>query len=209
MQSYDQDLDKVPANHVPLSPLSFIERAASVYPHRLAVVHNNAHYTWAETFARCRRLASALEQRGIGKGDTVAAMLTNIPRFTSRCSACRCHRCRAEPAQHPARRRSDRLHSGPRRSEGRADRPTGSSRRHEGRAGQGEGQAAGHRHRGRSRAQAMKARRDRIRGAARRGRSGPSRGGCRRTNGRRSRCATRPAPPATRRAWSTTTAAPT
>ena len=81
MHSYEQDLDQVPANHVPLSPLSFIERAASVYPHRLAVVHNQAHYTWAETFARCRRLASALARRGIGKGDTVAIVATNIPAF--------------------------------------------------------------------------------------------------------------------------------
>lgn len=81
MNAYDQDLDQVPANHVPLSPLSFIERAASVYPHRLAVVHNAARYTWADTFARCRRLASALERRGIGKGDTVAIVATNIPAF--------------------------------------------------------------------------------------------------------------------------------
>ena len=81
MHSYEQDLDQVPANHVPLSPLSFIERAASVYPHRLAVVHNQAHYTWAETFAGCRRLASALARRGIGKGDTVAIVATNIPAF--------------------------------------------------------------------------------------------------------------------------------
>jgi len=81
MNPYDQDLDKVPANYVPLSPLTFIERAASVYPNRLAVVHNDKHYTWAETFARCRRLASALERRGIGKGDTVAVIATNIPAF--------------------------------------------------------------------------------------------------------------------------------
>jgi fatty-acyl-CoA synthase len=81
MNSYDQDLDKVPANYVPLSPLTFIERAASVYPNRLAVVHNDRHYTWRETFARCRRLASALERRGIGNGDTVAVIATNIPAF--------------------------------------------------------------------------------------------------------------------------------
>ncbi|MGE3774208.1 MAG: acyl-CoA synthetase, partial [Gammaproteobacteria bacterium] len=67
--------------YVPLSPLSFVERAASVYPHRLAVVHNDRRHTWAETFARCRRLGSALEKRGIGKGDTVAIVATNIPAF--------------------------------------------------------------------------------------------------------------------------------
>ncbi|MCC7122529.1 MAG: AMP-binding protein, partial [Gammaproteobacteria bacterium] len=81
MNPYEQNLDQVAANHVPLSPLSFIERAASVYPHRLAVVHNDVRYTWAETFTRCRRLASALERRGIGKGDTVAIVATNIPAF--------------------------------------------------------------------------------------------------------------------------------
>ncbi len=81
MNPYEQNLDQVAANYVPLSPLSFIERAASVYPQRLAVVHNDQHYTWAETFARCRRLCSALEKRGIGKGDTVAIVATNIPAF--------------------------------------------------------------------------------------------------------------------------------
>ncbi|HEY7241421.1 MAG TPA: acyl-CoA synthetase [Burkholderiales bacterium] len=76
---YAQDLDKSRANHVPLTPLSFIERSASVHPGRTAVVHGAARYTWSETYARCRRLASALARRGIGKGDTVAVMLPNIP----------------------------------------------------------------------------------------------------------------------------------
>ncbi len=78
---YDVDLDQVAANHVPLSPLSMLSRAAAVYPRRLAVVHGARRYSWAETFARCRRLASALSQRGIGKGDTVAVIATNIPAF--------------------------------------------------------------------------------------------------------------------------------
>ncbi len=77
--AYDTDLDKNPANYTPLSPLSFITRAAAVYPQYIASIHGERKITWAETYARCRRLASALAQRGIGKGDTVAAMLPNIP----------------------------------------------------------------------------------------------------------------------------------
>jgi fatty-acyl-CoA synthase len=76
---YAKDLDQNPANYVPLTPLSFIERSASVYPDRIAVVHGARRSTWAETYARSRRLASALARRGIGKGDTVAVMLPNIP----------------------------------------------------------------------------------------------------------------------------------
>lgn len=79
--AYEQHLDKVPANHVALSPLSTISRAASVYPDRLAVVHGTREFTWTETFERCRKLASALEKRGIGLGDTVAIVATNIPAF--------------------------------------------------------------------------------------------------------------------------------
>uniref|UniRef100_UPI0025BD4156 AMP-binding protein n=3 Tax=unclassified Aquisalimonas TaxID=2644645 RepID=UPI0025BD4156 len=76
---FEHHLDQTPANYVPLSPLTFIERTAATYPERTAVVHGSIRRTWAETYARCRRLASALERRGIGKGDTVAAMLPNIP----------------------------------------------------------------------------------------------------------------------------------
>jgi len=76
---YEIDLDKNPANYAPLTPLGFIERAAYVHPRRAAVVHGARRYTWGETYARCRRLASALARRGIGVGDTVAAMLANTP----------------------------------------------------------------------------------------------------------------------------------
>ncbi|HEX5394412.1 MAG TPA: acyl-CoA synthetase [Rhodocyclaceae bacterium] len=76
---YAVGLDKTPANYVPLSPLSFLERSANVYPNRLSVVHGDRHFTWRETYRRCRRLASALKQKGIGAGDTVAVMLPNIP----------------------------------------------------------------------------------------------------------------------------------
>jgi fatty-acyl-CoA synthase len=76
---YTVGLDRNAANFTPLSPLSFIERTASVYPQRTSVIHGARRYTWAETYARCRRLASALAARGIGKNDTVAVMLSNTP----------------------------------------------------------------------------------------------------------------------------------
>ncbi|MEJ2175506.1 MAG: AMP-binding protein, partial [bacterium] len=76
---YEQDLDKNPANYAPLTPLSFIERAASVYPEQVAVIHGDARFSWRETYARARRLGAALVGRGIGAGDTVAAMLPNVP----------------------------------------------------------------------------------------------------------------------------------
>ncbi|MBA4327804.1 MAG: acyl-CoA synthetase [Polaromonas sp.] len=76
---FDQDLPRNAANHAPLSPLSFIARSAEVYPNRLAVVHGGLRRSWSGVFTRCRQLASALQQRGIGKGDTVAVMLPNTP----------------------------------------------------------------------------------------------------------------------------------
>ncbi|MGN6232546.1 MAG: acyl-CoA synthetase [Trinickia sp.] len=76
---YEAGLDKNAANFAALTPLTFIERAASVYPARLAVVHGEIRRTWQETYARTRRLASALAARGIGLGDTVAVMLPNTP----------------------------------------------------------------------------------------------------------------------------------
>lgn len=76
---FDQNLTPNAANHAALSPLSFIERAAEVYPGRPAVVHGSLHRNWAELFSRCRQLASALHKHGIGKGDTVAVMLPNTP----------------------------------------------------------------------------------------------------------------------------------
>ncbi|UOB06805.1 acyl-CoA synthetase [[Acidovorax] ebreus] len=76
---YDQNLPRTEANHAPLSPLSFIERTAEVYPDRLAIVHGELRQTWGQTYARCRRLASSLRRAGIGKNDTVAVMLPNTP----------------------------------------------------------------------------------------------------------------------------------
>jgi len=76
---YVQGLDKNPANHVAMSPISFIERTALVFPEKLAIVHGELRQTWFQTFTRCRRLASALQRMGIQVGDTVAVMLPNTP----------------------------------------------------------------------------------------------------------------------------------
>jgi fatty-acyl-CoA synthase len=76
---YNAGLDKNAANFVPLSPLSFLERTAAVYPGLPSAVYEGRTFTWAETYARCRRFASFLAGCGIGRGDTVAAMLPNIP----------------------------------------------------------------------------------------------------------------------------------
>lgn len=76
---YDQNLDRNAANFAALTPLSFIERTASVYPERLAIVHGDLRQTWGQTYARCRQLASSLRKAGIGKNDTVAVILPNTP----------------------------------------------------------------------------------------------------------------------------------
>ncbi|GMQ90539.1 MAG: acyl-CoA synthetase [Gammaproteobacteria bacterium] len=76
---YELGLDKVAANYTPLSPLSFIERAAQVYPQRTSVIHGEQRFTWAESYTRSRRLASALTNLGISTGDTVAVMAPNTP----------------------------------------------------------------------------------------------------------------------------------
>ncbi len=76
---YELNLDRTTANYVPLTPLSFLDRAAAVFPERPAVVHGSQRFTWREAAARCRRFASALARRGIGVGDTVAVMCPNTP----------------------------------------------------------------------------------------------------------------------------------
>ena len=77
--TYDLGLDKNEANFVALSPISFIERSAHVYPDRAAIIYGSRRQTWLETYVRCRRVASGLVQRGIGAGDTVSVMLPNVP----------------------------------------------------------------------------------------------------------------------------------
>ncbi len=76
---FDTGLARNGANHTPMTPLGFIARSAEVYPDRLAIIHGELRQTWAQTYARCRQLASALQQHGIGKNDTVAVMLPNTP----------------------------------------------------------------------------------------------------------------------------------
>lgn len=76
---YEIGLDKTPANFESLSPLSFLERAASVYPDFPATVHGNFHRSWAETEKRCRQIASALQKQGVGEGDTVSVIAPNLP----------------------------------------------------------------------------------------------------------------------------------
>lgn len=79
MSIFETGLAPSPVNHVALSPLSFIERTASVYGDYPAVIHGAVRRNWQQTYERCRRLAGALNGRGIGQGDTVAVMLPNIP----------------------------------------------------------------------------------------------------------------------------------
>ena len=79
MSRYESDLPKNPANYQPLSPLTFLERSASVYPGHTAIIHGGQRFTYAQFYARSRQLASALQQAGISRGDTVSAMLANTP----------------------------------------------------------------------------------------------------------------------------------
>src|SRR5271163_1667081 len=76
---YSVGLDKTPANFVALTPLSFLARTAAIYPNHVSTVYEDRVFTWAQTYDRCRRFASYLASRNIGRSDTVAAMLPNIP----------------------------------------------------------------------------------------------------------------------------------
>lgn len=76
---YEHGLARREANYTPLTPVDFIARAAEVYGQRLAVVHGKVRRNWAQTYERAQRLAGALEQAGVRRGDTVAVMLPNIP----------------------------------------------------------------------------------------------------------------------------------
>jgi fatty-acyl-CoA synthase len=76
---YDTDLDRNAANYQPLTPITFLERAAKVFPERVAIIHGTRGWTYADFYARARKLASALARHGIKRGDTVAAMMTNTP----------------------------------------------------------------------------------------------------------------------------------
>ncbi len=76
---FEQNLDRVAANYEPLTPISFLERSAYVYPEKAAVIHGEQVFTYAELYERCKRLASALRGAGIGPGDTVSVMAPNVP----------------------------------------------------------------------------------------------------------------------------------
>lgn len=76
---YNTDLDRNLANYQPLTPLTFLERAASVFPDQTAIVHGGLRRSYEEFYARSRQLASALAQRGVRRGDTVSALLANTP----------------------------------------------------------------------------------------------------------------------------------
>src|SRR5271165_4229228 len=76
---YETDLGRNAANFQPLTPLSFLARAADVYPDRIAIIHGTRTWTYREFYARARRLGSALAKRGIKRGDTVAVVLPNVP----------------------------------------------------------------------------------------------------------------------------------
>jgi fatty-acyl-CoA synthase len=76
---YHHGLDKTAANYVPLSPLSFVKRSASVYPDLTSIIYDDRSFTWRETFARCVRFASYLAARGVARNDTVAVLLPNVP----------------------------------------------------------------------------------------------------------------------------------
>ena len=79
MNNYEQNLDKNDANFVPLTPLTFLERAKDIYPNYEALVYENRSYTWSDVYRRCTKFASALEKIGIGSGDTVSVMAMNTP----------------------------------------------------------------------------------------------------------------------------------
>ena len=76
---YDTDLDRNPANFQPLTPLGFLERAAAVFPDHTAIIHGPLKRSYAEFYARARRLASALAKHGIKRGDSVSVLLANTP----------------------------------------------------------------------------------------------------------------------------------
>ena len=79
LNPYNTGLEACAANYTPLSPLSLLARSAAVYPKRVAVIHGGRRLSWSQVYERCCRLASALTQHGVAEGDTVAAMLPNVP----------------------------------------------------------------------------------------------------------------------------------
>jgi len=79
MNPFNIDLERNPANHQPLTPLTFLERAASVYPEQTAIIHGNLRRNYREFYQRSRQLGSVLTQHGLQRGDVVSVMLPNCP----------------------------------------------------------------------------------------------------------------------------------
>ena len=79
MSHYETNLNKNDANFVPLTPISFLQRAKDIYPNYEAIVYEDRKYTWSEVYKRCIKFASALEKIGIQKGDTVSFLAFNTP----------------------------------------------------------------------------------------------------------------------------------
>ena len=119
----NDDLPRNRANFAPLTLLMFIERAAYVYPDKPSVVHGLERYTWKRDLARCRRLASALSRRGIGKNDTVAVMAPNTPPMVEAAFRRSNVRRGVEHNEHEARCRGDRVHAAAWWREGLDHRP--------------------------------------------------------------------------------------
>jgi len=84
MNPYETNLDKNEANYVPLTPLSFLERAKDIYPNYEAVVYESRKYTWSEVYKRCIKFASALDKLGIKIGDTVSVLLLTHLKYSKR-----------------------------------------------------------------------------------------------------------------------------
>ena len=168
---YREGLDKCAANHAMLSPLSFLQRSAEVCPDRIAIIHGEVRHTWGETYARCRRLASALRQLGIGEGghgrDAAAEHAGDGRGAFRRADG----RRRAQHDQHPSRRRGDRLHPRPWRRRGAARRSRVSRCRGARARDDGGRQAPRDRRRGCRLSRGRAARRRGLRGVPRQGRS--------------------------------------
>jgi len=79
MNNFEKNLDKNPANFIPLSPLTFLERVKDIYPDQEALIYGDRKYTWKQMYERCTKFASALEKQGIGLGDTVSILAANTP----------------------------------------------------------------------------------------------------------------------------------
>ena len=141
---YEQDLDKNAANHQPLTPLTFLERAAKVYPDQVAIIHGASRITYRDFWRRSLQLASALSRTGIGKGDTVTVMLANTPAMLEAHFGVPMVKAVLHSPQHAARCGDHRLPARPCRIEGADRRPRILGRR-QGGAGARQGEAAGHR----------------------------------------------------------------